>query len=129
VLIPATPFAPSTSTRLQHGKHFPPSSQRQLGRLPLGVAGITTTIHSDAPPTPPDSCDDSDKSDDTTSTPILTPAEIKIKRKIDGAIAALKGAQKDLERLGKPGTLDRLGYREIEDLSKGMRQREAAQEE
>jgi hypothetical protein len=108
--------------------------------LPV-VSGNLTAVHLESQvspqqqhtqtlaPTPPDSCDDSDKSDDTTSTPILTPAEIKIKRKIDSAIAALKGAKKDLERSGKPGMLDRLGYREIEDLSKGMRQREAAQEE
>lgn len=79
------------------------------------------------PPTPPDSS--ADESDNTTSTPILTPAEIKIKRKIDSAIAALKGANKDLERCGKPGTLDRLGCQELEALLKGMRQREAAQEE
>jgi len=99
--------------------------------LPL-LGGDLAAFHSQsqvAPPpqtqtlalTPPDSSDDSEKSDDTISTPILSPAVIEIKRKIDSGIAALQGATKDLERFGKPGTLDRLGYQELEVLSRGMR--------
>lgn len=50
VLIPASPFTPSTSTNLQHGRHFSSCSQRELGRLPPGVAGGTTTTDSGPPP-------------------------------------------------------------------------------
>jgi hypothetical protein len=80
-------------------------------------------------PTPPESSDDSDKSDDTTSVQTLTSAEIKLKRKFDSTMAALNGATKDLEKIGRPGLLDLVGCLQIEEQLKGMRRREAAWEE
>jgi hypothetical protein len=80
-------------------------------------------------PTPPDSSSDSENSEDTTSVQTLTPAEIKMKRKFDAAMAALSGATKDFEKFGRPGLLDLMGCLQIEEQLKRMSRGEAALEE
>jgi hypothetical protein len=80
------------------------------------------------PPTPPDSSDDSDVSSKITTPPVLTPARIKLKNKVDAAVAALKAVDKEIFKVMDPDILELLGYHQIDTLSKSTHRRVAAQE-